>query len=99
MLLLAAVCGGLIGLALPARGETLSTFGMSMPGGPEFFVLGFVVIGIGGTILWIIGLVDVLRNTRLEGNDRIIWVLVVVLLQALGAILYFCLAPRHGRSS
>ncbi|WNH12971.1 PLDc N-terminal domain-containing protein [Thalassobellus suaedae] len=37
--------------------------------------------------LWIYCLIDVLKN-KFEKNDKIIWVLVVILLPILGSILY-----------
>jgi hypothetical protein len=43
---------------------------------------------------WIFGLVHLLRNRSIEGNDRIVWLLVVILLNALGAVLYFFVAPQ-----
>lgn len=42
---------------------------------------------------WIWGLVHLLKNTALQGTDKIVWILVLLLLNALGALLYFFLAP------
>lgn len=39
-------------------------------------------------ILWIVALVDIMRND-FQGNNKIAWVLVVVFLPIIGAILYF----------
>jgi hypothetical protein len=39
-------------------------------------------------------LVHCLTNKALQGNDKIVWILVVILLNALGAVLYFFLAPN-----
>ena len=72
--------------------------GQSMPGGPEFLIL-FLLIGVGGSIVWIMALVDLLKNTRLEGTDKIVWLLVVILLQLVGAIIYYVMAPRSARKS
>ena len=33
-------------------------------------------------------LIDCLTNTRLEGSEKIVWVLVIILLQWLGALIY-----------
>ena len=52
-------------------------------------ILGFVLFGLFLFIFWIWMLVDCLTNEPSEGNDKIIWALVIVLLHALGAILYF----------
>lgn len=38
-------------------------------------------------VLWMYCLIDILKN-KFEGNDKIIWTLVVILIPALGSILY-----------
>lgn len=47
------------------------------------------LLGFLGTIFWIWMLVDCLMNEPSEGNDKIIWAVVIVLTTVLGAILYF----------
>ena len=39
-------------------------------------------------LLWIWPLVDCLRNESSQGNDKIIWALVIVLTGSLGGLLY-----------
>ncbi len=46
------------------------------------------VIGIGGTILWIWMLIDCATKEPSEGNDKIIWILIVVLTHWIGALIY-----------
>ena len=41
-----------------------------------------------GTILWIWALIDCLSNESSEGNDKIVWALVIILTHLLGAIIY-----------
>lgn len=63
----------------------------------EFGILIFVVlawlIGLGLTILglvfWIWMLIDCLKYEPSEGNDKVIWVLVIVLLNWVGALVYY----------
>jgi len=57
-------------------------------------LLGFVAItgGLAGLLtlvfqIWM--LVDAIQNPRLEGSQRVVWVLVILLLPCLGAIIYF----------
>ena len=38
--------------------------------------------------IWIWALIDCLRNEPSEGNDKIVWVLVIILLNGLGALIY-----------
>jgi hypothetical protein len=69
-----------------------------IPGLPEIFI-GIILFSLASVVIWIMALVDALQNKRLEGNDKIMWVLLIVFLQFLGAILYYCLAPREKRGS
>jgi hypothetical protein len=53
------------------------------------FVRGFEGIAIFATIFWIWVLVDCLTKESAEGNDKIVWTLVILLAPLLGAILYY----------
>ncbi len=44
--------------------------------------------------LWIFALVDILRN-EFTGNNKLIWVLVVLFGSAVGAILYFLIGSKR----
>ncbi|HRX82190.1 MAG TPA: PLD nuclease N-terminal domain-containing protein [Pirellulaceae bacterium] len=57
---------------------------------PILFMLIFSCLGLVGCVFWIWMLVDCLTKEPSEGNDKIIWVLVIVLLNWLGALIYFC---------
>lgn len=63
-------------------------FALFAPGPWELLYIGMIVI-IPLTGFWIWMLVDCLTNKPSDGNDKIIWVLVVVLVGWLGAILYY----------
>ena len=49
-----------------------------------FIWQSLILVSIG---LWIYCLIDILKN-KFERNDKIIWILVVILLPILGSILY-----------
>jgi hypothetical protein len=51
------------------------------------WILMFLV-GIAGLVLWIWALVDAIQNPALDSTMRIVWVLVIVFTQVLGAIIY-----------
>ena len=53
-------------------------------------LVGFVII-VGGTVLWVWMIVDCATNESSEGNDKLIWILIIVLTHLLGALLYFFL--------
>ena len=55
-----------------------------------------VTIVVLGTILWIWMIIDCAMNEPSEGNDKIIWILIIVLAHGLGALIYF-LARRPQR--
>jgi len=62
---------------------------MSM-GLPEIFLLLFVFgIGVLGTAFWIWMLIDCATKEPSEGNDRLVWVIIVVLTHFIGAAIYF----------
>ncbi len=54
-----------------------------------FFWLFFVAIILGGTAFWIWMIVDVATRKFKKDDERIAWVLVVVLAGLLGSIIYF----------
>ncbi len=41
-------------------------------------------------------LVDCLQNPSLQGNDKIVWVLVILFLHVLGALIYFFVGKSRG---
>lgn len=54
-----------------------------------FFVSGFFIFGILGMAFWIWMLIDCLSKEPSEGNEKIVWVLVIVFTNWIGALLYF----------
>ena len=52
-------------------------------------VLLFVGVATLGTAFWIWMLIDCAKHERTEGNDRLIWILVIALLHLPGALIYF----------
>jgi phage-related holin len=59
-------------------------------------LLVFAVLGIGGTILWIWMIVDCATKEKSEGNEKVVWILVIVLTHWIGALIYL-LARRPRR--
>ncbi len=52
-------------------------------------LLLFLPLMILGFVFWIWMLVDCLTNTRLQGTEKIVWVLVLIFLHWLGAAIYY----------
>ena len=59
------------------------------------FVVGIVlvaILGVGGTILWIMALVDAAKvpdDTMYRTGSKVMWILLIVLLGIIGAIVYY----------
>ncbi len=61
--------------------------------GPQEIIVILIVIPV-FFILPIIALIDILRN-EFTGNNKIVWVLVVLLSWIIGAILYFFMGNKQ----
>jgi hypothetical protein len=53
-----------------------------------FFIFVFFVVGVGGTILWVWAIIDCASHEPSAGNDKIVWLLVIIFLHVIGAGLY-----------
>ncbi len=65
------------------------------------FFLGFMLFGVLGFAFWVWMLVDCLKYESSEGNDKLVWALVIVLTNWIGALIYFFVrrsSRRHQRS-
>lgn len=47
------------------------------------------IIGALCFIFWIWMLIDAIQNDRLVGNQRVVWVLVIIFLPCIGALIYY----------
>lgn len=57
-----------------------------------FIVLLFVLLP---TVLWIAALVDIIKSNFKDSNNKIIWILIVILVPIIGSILYFLMAKNQ----
>jgi len=55
------------------------------------------VIGIGGTILWVLMLIDVATKEFRNPNDKVLWILIIVLTGVIGAIIYYFLIKKANK--
>ena len=55
----------------------------------------FGLIGLISFVFWLWMLIDCIQNRNLSSNEKIIWVLVVILLYALGALIYFAIGRKQ----
>jgi hypothetical protein len=71
----------------------MAEVGMAFEG---IFIAPLFCFGLIFTLFWIWMLVDCLMNESSQGNDKIIWALVIVLTHFVGAFLYFVVRrPRR----
>ena len=61
----------------------------------EIFLF-FMFIGAVGSIFWVWMIIDCATNEPNEGNDKLIWLLIIIFVNFLGALIYFCVRrPRR----
>ena len=60
------------------------------------FWLLFFAVAIAAVVLWVIALVDVCRREFPGENDKLMWILVVVLAGWIGALIYWFVGRQKG---
>jgi hypothetical protein len=63
---------------------------------PLLLWVGVLAVGLAATVFWIWMLVEVATKEPSQGNDKIVWLLVVLFTHWIGALIYF-LARRPER--
>jgi hypothetical protein len=53
------------------------------------FGLLFIFIIFGGSIFWIWAIIDCVTKEPSEGNDKIIWFLLILFLHVIGTLIYY----------
>lgn len=53
-----------------------------------FFII-FFGFGIIGTLFWLWMLIDCATKEPSEGNDKLIWIIIIIFTHVLGALVYF----------
>jgi uncharacterized membrane protein len=64
------------------------------------FLLMFAVFSIGALVVWIWALVDAIRvpdDSHYRAGNKLIWVLVIVLTQVIGALIYLVVGRPERR--
>lgn len=52
------------------------------------FMVFFIGLAVATTVLWVWALVDCVKYEPSEGNDKLVWVLVIALAGWIGALIY-----------
>ena len=75
--------------------------GMFLIGGSVLLVMliiGLIMLGLLSFVFWIWMLIDSIKNENISSNEKVAWVLAIVLTHWLGALIYF-FAGRPRRKS
>jgi hypothetical protein len=51
--------------------------------------LFFLVFAIGGTVFWVIMIIECATKESSQGNTKVIWILIIVLTHWIGALIYY----------
>lgn len=64
-----------------------------------FFLIWFAIMALGvlGLIFWIFMIVDVVKREFKQENDKLLWILVVVLTGLIGAVIYYFMIKRPNK--
>jgi hypothetical protein len=55
----------------------------------------FLLLSLLFFVFWIWMLIDCIQNQRIKGTEKIVWVLVIIFLYALGALIYYLVARKR----
>jgi hypothetical protein len=58
------------------------------------FPIVIFVLAILATIVWIWALIDCLQNPRLDGTEKLVWVVVILFTHFIGAIIYLAIGRQ-----
>jgi hypothetical protein len=53
------------------------------------FIVGAAVLGLLAMVFWIWMLIEAATKEPSQGNDKIIWILIIIFTHLLGALIYF----------
>jgi hypothetical protein len=56
---------------------------------PELFILTLLPIALAGLAFWVWMIVDCATHEPSVGNDRLVWIIVIVFAQVIGALIYY----------
>lgn len=76
-------------LLLAQQEEAVGLFGLGC-------LCVFGLFGLAATAFWIWALIDAIQNPRLDSNERLIWILVIILTQFIGALIYVIVGRKKG---
>lgn len=58
------------------------------------FIIGFAIFAF---VFWIIMIVDVVQRNFKQENDKIMWILIIILTGIIGALIYYFMVKRKDK--
>ena len=55
----------------------------------EIFFLLLAVVGIAASVFWVVMIIECATKEPAEGNDKLIWILIIVFTHWIGALIYY----------
>lgn len=71
--------------------KLLNFFLFGLPGGGEWL---FILLFLGLGIWWLVTIIEIAKGSFENSNDKIVWLLIVILLGILGLIIYKAAGPK-----
>lgn len=62
---------------------------------PSIGQIFWIIFSLCWFLLWLVALVDILRNDFKGQNEKLIWLLVILLVPFIGAISYFAIGRKN----
>lgn len=59
-------------------------------------IIFWIIFGIGGFALWLWALIDVLRRDFKNPNDKILWIVLIIIIPWIGSIVYLAAGRKNG---
>lgn len=59
--------------------------------------LFFIVLAVFLTVFWVLMIIDIAKRKFKNENDKIIWILIVILLSWLGAVIYYFVIKKDNK--
>jgi len=55
----------------------------------ELFIVLFAVVALGASVFWVLMIIECATKEPAEGNDELVWILIIVFTHWIGALVYY----------
>lgn len=62
-----------------------------------FFATAFILLALAGSVFWIWMIIDCATNEPNTGNDKVVWIIIIIFTQIIGALIYYFVRRRPRR--